>query len=554
MMELKKQRIGVSTAELVIVILIIAAVNYLSYRFFARLDMTENKQFTISKATKNVLKSLGDPVTAEFYLSSALPPQMISVRDEVKDKLQEYAAFSGGKFKLRYIDPGNDQAKKEKATSKGVQETQVQVVEKDQLSVKKVFFGLVLSYADRTEAIPMIADPQSLEYDITSRLVKLTAEHKPKVGIFIGPMTFNQQQAPSYGALQNMLGGPDGMYETVTVNPQSDTQLPDGLDGLIVMGAFNMPDSMKYSLDQFLMKGGQAIIALDPMMRAGNQPGLDQAYPALPTIEDQLQAYGVRFEKQLIADAQCGKAPFSGGFFTMLQDYELWPRIGPEGFSKDVAAVGKLRTLVLPWCCPLDEIKVPDVKFTPLAQTSDLAFIISSPFNLMPDQDWRFLRTSSASKGPYSVAVLLAGRFPTAFPSGPPQVQAPPEGDTAKPAPPQFDPATQVKAASDTARLVVLSSATAFSDDFMRYGEQRQWDNQLFTINIVDMLLLGNELVGIRSAPAMARPLKQLSDAEKLLARWLNVLGVPVLVVLFGALLWMLRRQRRLLIQARYHG
>ncbi len=75
--------------------------------------MTAGKQYTISKATKNVLEELDDPVTAEFFFSADLPPQLIRMRDEVKDKLAEYAAYSHGKFKLRYIDPGTDAAKKE---------------------------------------------------------------------------------------------------------------------------------------------------------------------------------------------------------------------------------------------------------------------------------------------------------------------------------------------------------------------------------------------------------------------------------------------------------
>lgn len=553
-MELKKQRMSMGTAELVIIVLIILAVNYLGYKFFARLDMTAGKQYTISQSSKKVLKGLSDPVTADFYLSADLPPQLIRMRDDVKDKLAEYSAFSGGKFKVRYIDPGTDAAKKEKAESKGVREFQVNVVEKDAASVKNVFFGLALSYQDKNEAIPM-ANPESLEYDLTSKLVKMTLQKKPKVAIFEGPMNFNQQQqqGPTYAGVQNILGGPEGMYEVVKLNPQTDKVLPEDVDGVIVLGAFGMSDALKYSLDQFLLKGGKVIVALDPMMKAGQQQGMapDQAYPSLPTLEDQLQAYGVRITKQLIADQQCASVQMQGGIFVISQPYPLYPEITPKGFNKSVAAVGKLESMVIPYCAPLDEIAVPDVKFTWLAQSSKESFTISSPFNLAPDQNWRYLSTSSTTKGPFNIAVMLEGKLPTAYPGGPPAPQAPPPsapGETPPPPPPAFDAAAQVKLAQDGARLVVMSSAAALADDLMR-GSQ---GNMLYLNNLVDMLLMGDDLLGIRSAPTAQHPLDPLSDAQKVFFRWANVLGVPVLLVLFGLLLWFLKGKRRQAIQARF--
>lgn len=554
-MELKKQRMGLGTAELVIVILILIALNYLSYKFFARADMTENKQYTVSKATKGVLSKLTDPVTVEFYMSADLPPQMITMRDEAKDKLAEYEAYSGGKFKLRYIDPGTSQDKKESAGAKGVRETQVQVVEHDQASVKNVFFGLALSYEDKTESIPFI-NLESLEYDLTSKLVKMTMTKKPKIGVFTGPMTFNQQQPPSYNGVQGLLGGADGMYDVVQIDPKNDKVLPPDLDGVFVLGAFGMGDEMKYSLDQFIMKGGKAVIAIDPMMKAGQQqqgmPDM-QAYPSLPTLEDQLQAYGVRFTKQLIADRSCASVQMQTGIFTVSQEYPLFPMITPEGLNKDVSAVGKLESLIMPYCCPLDEIAVKDVKFVSLAKSSEKSFTISSPFDLAPmdRQQVQFLEKSSSTKGPYNVIVMLSGKIPTAFPGGPPAPQATPPpaaGETPPPPPPSFDASQQVKLAENNARLVVMSSAAALTDDFLR-GSQ---GNAMFLNNVADMLLMGDDLLNIRNAPTAQRPLRLLSDAQKAFYRWLNVLGVPVLLVLFGLALWMLKGKRRRAIQARY--
>ena len=300
-MNYKLRRAGLNVAEVVIVLAILVLANYLGYKFFKRFDVTENKQYTVSQATKDVLAGLDDPVNVEFYLSQDLPPQLISVKDEIRDKLAEFAAYSNGKFRVRYQDPGDDAEAQERAASQGVQEFDVQVVERDAVSVKKVYCGLVMNYEDQSEAIPIAVDPSSLEYEITSRLVKMSMEEKPKIGFFAGTFrTSEQQQGPSYQGLNEVLAGPQGLYEIVQLDPQADRKLPEGLSAVIICGAFGMPDSLKYSIDQFLMNGGQVIIGLDPMMQAGQAGGPEQAFPSLPTIEDQLAKYGVEFNLSLI--------------------------------------------------------------------------------------------------------------------------------------------------------------------------------------------------------------------------------------------------------------
>lgn len=556
MMDNRVKRTGSNLAEIIIIILIIAAVNYLGYKFFVRLDITQGRQYTISSATKKVLAGLDDPVNAEFFLSGELPTQLQLMRDEIRDKLQEYVAYGHGKFKLKYTDPGDDEKKQQRATEIGVPQFQVQVIEKDQASTKKVFFGIALKYGDKTEAIPIISDPRSLEYELTTRLLKLTMARKPKIGIFAGPMVFGQQQqGPSYQGIQQILGGSTGLYDVQQINPQSDTQLPPDLDGLIILGAFGMSESMKYSLDQYLLKGGRALIALDPIMQPNQQQGgMAQAYPSLPTIEDQLQTYGVRFTKQLIADPASATVGMRTQMGVLMQRYPLFPQIGPTGLNKEVEAVAKASELTMPWCCPLDEIKATGVKYTWLAKTSEGSFLLSSPFNLMPDQSWDLLSKSSQQKGPFTVAVLLTGKFPTAFPGGPPPYKAPPParaGEVVPPAPPNFDPKTQLKTGQKEGQLIVMSTAAAMEDQMLQQFQA----NQVFVANVADMLALGDELLGIRSAPATARPLRQtLTDAQRASIRWVNVLGVPVLVALFGLLLWWLKGKRRLAVQRRYLG
>ncbi|MCH7471632.1 GldG family protein [bacterium] len=546
-------RQGGNIAEIIIIVLILVAVNWLGYYKFFRIDVTETKQYTISQSTKSLLAGLDDPVHVRFYMSRELPPELLIMRDEVKAMMDEYRVYGGANFDLRYIDPRDDEEKKQEAMGLGVQEVEFQIIKKDQVSVTKAFFGLVMNYEDKSEVIPLLLRPTTLEYEVTSRLLKLTMESKPRVGFFEGTFTTSQQQqAPSYQGIKQVLGGAEGLCEMVDI-AGGDQQLPDDLDGLIICGAFGMSEDLKYSVDQYLLGGGQVLVALDPMMRAGQQGGLEQAFPMLPTIEAQLESYGVQFNKKLIVDPMSAMATFGTGFIRVSMPYWLWPQVGPAGFNKDIAPVGLLESVVMPWTAPLIAMDVPGVTIKYLMKTSEESFLMSSPFDLDPQQDWQFKRETSEGVGANVVAYLVEGEIPTAYSDGPPEPATPPseeDGEDPEPVELLFDPGDHLSKSLGGGRLVVMSSTSALSDNFLQQFNQ----NVLYIQNIVDMLVFGEDLISIRSKSVTSRPLVQLTDNQRSFYRWMNILGVPVLLTLFGLLLWFLKGKRRQAIQRRYSG
>jgi gliding-associated putative ABC transporter substrate-binding component GldG len=544
-------------AEAVIIALILIIINWIGYRFWHRFDMTENQRYTLSQATIEILNRMEDPVTAEFFVSQDLPQQAIRYRRTVRDWLEEYVKYGSGNFKLKITDPGDDTDEKERAEKLGVFEMEMQAFENDAMSIQKAYFGLVLNYEDSTEVISAqeLTDPGALghlEYAISSRLVRLTQDEKPKVGLYIGAsLGQQQQQQPQFTGINQILGGPDGFYEVVRINPETDETLPDDLSGLIVAGAFGISETMKYSIDQFIMNGGQVLFALDPKMEINQQQlgETPQAYPALQTIEDQLASYGVDFKKKLIADGNCAMVMVSQVGMGALMQYPLFPRIGPTGLNSEVPAVADIESMLMPYCSPLNRLPVEGTTWTPLASTSEASFTISSPFELTPDQDWAFLQTSTEETGPFDVAVMVQGELPSAFdePPAPPQ-PTPAEDGSEQVVETPFDASEHRAVSSGSGYIVVLASLEAISDEFI--GQ-----NALFLANVMDMLLMGDELMGIRSAPVTARPLKSFDTAEqqkRSAIRWANVLGIPVLLGIIGLLVWFSKRQRRAAI-ARYY-
>jgi gliding-associated putative ABC transporter substrate-binding component GldG len=557
MMDNRTKRKSNSLAEIVIVVAIVLVVNILGQSLLRyRADFTESKMYTVSPATKQFLGSLDAPLNIDFYMSGELPPQLASMRTEVKDRLNEFDTLARGNLVIRYIDPKDDEAVKQKAIDNGVPEVELQVIEKDQQSTRKTFFGMTMSYLDKTQSIPFVVSTESLEYDVISRLVRLTRE-KPVIGIFEGTFNANQQQGQqsdqTYNTLRQLLSGEDGHYEIQRIGGEEPV-LPEGLDGIVLVGAFGLSDSMKYSIDQFLLGGGRAIIAIDPLMMLNQQGMENQAYPSLPTMEDQLEKYGVRFNKKLIADPDaCGTVMVRTNMFPLPMQYPLYVQIGPEGFNDEVPAVRQLESLMMPLTCPLAEVETDGVQFTALASTSPTAYTMNSPFNVDIQQDWEFKRTESDSSGPYPVVAMLSGKFTTAFPDGAPApTAAPPNEDgTINPVVDPFAGHTHVSVGSEDGNLIVLASARSMTDNMFQQAQP----NALFAANIVDTQLLGDELLGIRSAPVTSRPLKNdLTEQQKSTWKWLNLAGVPVLLVLFGMLLGLLRGAQRRGIEAKYRG
>ena len=142
--------------SILLVIGIVAVVFLLSRQYFVRIDLTEDKQFTMSKATRNILHQLEDPVTVKAYFSENLPADFERVRIDFQNLLFEYNNISKGKIDYRFINPGTDPAVEQEAMQNGVQPLLINVREKDEASQKKAFMGAVVEAGTQKEIIPFI--------------------------------------------------------------------------------------------------------------------------------------------------------------------------------------------------------------------------------------------------------------------------------------------------------------------------------------------------------------------------------------------------------------
>ncbi|MEO8167777.1 MAG: GldG family protein, partial [bacterium] len=283
-----------------IVAVILILLNIVSVRLFGRLDLTKNNLFTLSDASKNLVKNLDDKLTVKAYFTEELPAPYNNIRRSVLDQLNEYKAYSKGNLQFEFIDPAGEKGEQE-AQQQGIQPVQVQVIDNEQMQVKKAYMGLVLLYEDKKEVLPVIQNTSTLEYDLSSTIKRLTSKDQKKIAFLAG------QGEPSLQELQRAQQLLSKQYNVQTVDLSKGQPLGPDIAALIVMGPKSeFSEHAKYLLDQYIMNGGKVAFLLNKV-----DADLQQRFGRVVDLklEDMLENYGLRINPDLIRDAQC--APIS---------------------------------------------------------------------------------------------------------------------------------------------------------------------------------------------------------------------------------------------------
>ena len=165
---------------LVLVSALFVVIGLNSTRFFKRLDLTENKSFTISDVSKDIISTIPGNVQITYFLSDKIR-NITPVAAEIEDLLYEYSANSRGHVAVTVLDPLKTNTGK-KAENLGVQAQQIEVYEKNEQSFAMVYSGITVQYLDQVETIPFIINLETLEYEITYKIRKLVENLNTKIG------------------------------------------------------------------------------------------------------------------------------------------------------------------------------------------------------------------------------------------------------------------------------------------------------------------------------------------------------------------------------------
>lgn len=497
-----KNRKSVLSYVLLIVGVVIL-INFLSDRFFLRLDFTADKRFTLSKATKNILDSLHQTVTITAYFSEDLPASFQQLRRDFKEELIEYANRSNGQVVFEFIDPTKDPESEQKAMQQGINPVLINVREKDQVKQQKAFLGAVLQYGDQKEVIPLIQPGAAMEYSLSTSIKKMTVRNKPKIGFVEG----NGQ--PSLNALVQVVQALSVLYDVEPVNlADSALNLTRYKTLVIINPQDSIPPSDFQKLDAYLATGKNIYIAMN-RVNGNLQTGMGSAINT--GLESWLEQKGVKVNPNFIVDQNCGNVMVNQqqgmmSFQTQMR-FPYLPLI--TNFISHPSTKG-LSSVLLPFPSSIDFIgNTSQVTFSPLATSSQKAGTENPPVYFNINRNWQMTDFPLSN---LTVSGLLSGNIAGNIPS----------------------------------RIIIVSDG-----DFPVNGEGNQAreisaDNMNFIVNAIDWLSDDTGLIDLRTKEVGSRPLDQLSDGTKTTLKYLNFLLPVILVVIFGIVRWQFRRNLRL--------
>jgi gliding-associated putative ABC transporter substrate-binding component GldG len=532
-MKLKKLKYGTNYILMTLLLAaILAVINVMSYRHFLRADLTDNRQYTISASTKKVLAGLDDVVNIKVYFSRKLPPYLTTLTDQINDLLDEYRTYARGKLNIEFIDPASDPSMEQRLRFLGIPQVRLNVIEKDQAQFTNVYLGLAILYGDNKEVIPAVTDTSNFEYDLTSKILRVTSTEVKIIGFLSG-----HGEPDLNKELKNIQGLLQDHYSCRSIDTKKDKSIPADVAALVVASPKELSEREKYLIDQYLMSGGRVLFFIDTIVMDERRLA---ATPLASPLLDLLQHYGVKLKNELILDRANANASFQSGYYTISVPYPFWVKIIRENFSPDNPAVSQLESLVLPWASPLElaQEKPPGITVTELFKSSRASWVQKEVFDLSPKEEYF---PAPADLQQRLMGVALSGKFKS-FYAGKKVPAADEEKKTASaPAQPQQQKDLPFKPESKETRLIVVGNSRFITENF-----PAEFDgNRVFFQNIIDWVTIGDALIGIRSRESTDRPLRVISEQAKAAIRFINILGVSILAGLFGLGRFYLRRRRK---------
>lgn len=513
-----------SLAGLLAALVLVVGINALSEAFLGRwrIDLTEQRLYTLSDGTKTVLRSIPEPITLRLYYSSRLGkeiPVYAAYATRVRELLHEYAALAGGQIRLEFYEPEPFSDVEDRAIAYGLQGVPV-----DQ-SGEQVFFGLAgTNLLDEERIVPFFQPERErfLEYDLTRLVHELSNPTRPKVGLMTG--------LPMNGEMRGPMGRPTPPWAVMTQMRQFLSVQDVPLDGaeiapdigvLMVAHPQNLPEKTQYAIDQFVMRGGKLMLLVDPHSEAqvarpgpGGMPTRETASD-LPRL---LQAWGIAYDKDKVAGDLRGAMRVRAGERERVQavDYVAWfTASGPDQISRDNPATGQLNQISFASAGFLAKRDGAAITFEPLVTTSAEAAPIEAAKVRLEPNPTQILAGFHPGNAKLVLAARIRGELASAFPDGPP---APPEGE---PAPERKEPH---RARSEgPANIVVIADSDILEDRFWVrvqdfFGQPIATpfaDNGALVINLLDTLSGSDALIGLRSRGESRRPFELVDQMRR---------------------------------------
>lgn len=499
-----------------------------------RIDLTENKLYTLSQGSRNILDGLEQPVTLRFYFSARQTESSPALRNyarRIQELLEEYAQFGGSNIDLRVIDPEPFSEEEDAADAYGLQKVRLSV------GGDQLLMGLVGEReGGQPERIAFFHPDREefLEQDISKLIFSASRGRKPTLGIMSslnvnGGVDLNTRQpTPAWAAITQLRR----LYNVLNISTL-DKSIADNVDLLLLIQPGTLPESALYAIDQYVMRGGNAIIFTDPMsdmaLLQGGAPAVPEAAASITRL---LEHWGVKVVRdKILGDARYALSVSRGANQTPIR-YLAIQGYGRANFPQDDVITNKLETINVGSTGVIDALADSDITFTPLITSSNQSMPIErSKFEPAPDPA-RLLQGFTPTGKKYTIAARVTGDFKTAFPEG----YTPPEPEKSEEDQANSEADSEAKAAQEAAQLPEHIDATAQPGNLIVVADSdilsnRLWvrvqdffgqqitspfaDNGDFLLNAVDNLLGNADLISIRGRSRYSRPFEVVDELRR---------------------------------------
>jgi ABC-2 type transport system permease protein len=548
--------------SLIIMLLIVIIINYVGSLLFKRFDLTTEKRYTLASTTKDLLKEVNDEVYLKVYLQGNFNPSFTRLRNEAKELLDEFRAYSNNQIQYEFIVPGEGLNETEKGNlekqlyEKGLLPEQVVENKNDKKLETLIWPGAIVTYKGRETVWQIFKrqvgiapeecinnSVQELEYSLSNSIRKLQRIKDKQVTFIEGHGELDTLQ--NYDLARAL-----AEYYEVNRTPILGKLATLNESSCIIIA---QPDSAftdkdKFIIDQYIMNGGKALWLVDPVnvdRDTLNLKGYSIGLNKNLRIDDMLFKYGVRLNNVLVQDLQCATIPINVGFKNGQPNFKPFPWVYNPLILPDNAhpIVKNLDLIRMDYCSTIDTIKTNGIKKTILLKTSKYSKTQPTPARLFL-ASVQYKPKPKQYNTPYlPVAVLLEGSFNSFV-----EYRLPTSllADSNFKYTDKGKPTKQIIVANgDIARNdVSKSTGQLFPLGYDKFNRQT-FANKTFLVNCVNYLLDDEGMLQLRTREVKLRLLdKKKVDEQRGYWQRLNVLAPLFLLTIVGICQFYLRKRK----------
>ncbi|MDD4847722.1 MAG: gliding motility-associated ABC transporter substrate-binding protein GldG [Bacteroidales bacterium] len=563
--------------KIVVFFIILICVNIIGSLFFTRFDLTTEKRYTLSKATKNILKNLDDDVYFEVFLEGDFPAGFKRLRNSTREMLNEMRAYSDH-IQYDFVNPSESPVASERQDTymllkeQGLLPTTVSNKTKEGVVQQVIFPGALVNFKGRSLPIQLLNDQlginsedvlnnsiQNLEFTLISAISKLSRPIKSRIAFIEGHGELSERMVAditqtlkeNYHVERVPLNGNISALTERDVIDTLETEkyrITNKFETIIVARPIEkFSEQDKFIIDQFIMRGGKVVWLIDPVsaeMDSLQNTGLTFGVTNELNLDDQLFTYGVRLNNDLIMDLNCLPIVIVTGMtgdkpqFSYLPWY-FFPLITP---SNNHPMVRNLNVLKTQFVSSIDTIAVPNIAKTILLTSSAYSRTQRTPVRIDLEMTRQTPDEQMFKRQFVPVGVLLEGVFPSLYDHRVPPSLA-------------DNPIMGFRSESKPTSMIVISDGDIIRNQLDSKGNplplgfdrdtREMLGNKDFLINAISYLTDKDDLISIRSREIKNRMLDRTRvENQRIFWQGLNV-GLPILCILILGLICMGIRKRK---------